>query len=74
MRRGSGTGKVAEGVVFMDGTAVMRWLTEHRSTTVYESAREVVAIHGHGGKTRHKAHGHGAGHDHPHDHSHGAKP
>lgn len=47
----SGTGKVAEGVVFMDGTVAMRWLTEHRSTAIYESAREVVAIHGHGGLT-----------------------
>lgn len=47
----SGTGKVAEGVVFGDGTAVMRWLTAHRSTAIYESAREVLAIHGHGGAT-----------------------
>jgi len=52
----SGTGKVAEGAVFMDGTTVMRWLTEHSSTTVYESAREVVAIHGHGGQTILKYH------------------
>lgn len=47
----SGTGKVAEGVVFGDGTVAMRWLTTHRSTAIYESAREVVAIHGHGGGT-----------------------
>lgn len=47
----SGTGKVAEGAVFMDGTTTLRWLTKHRSTVVYESAREVLAIHGHGGKT-----------------------
>lgn len=47
----SGTGVVAEGCVFADGTAVVRWKTAHRSTTVYESAREVLAIHGHNGKT-----------------------
>lgn len=52
----SGTGKVAEGVVFGDGTTVLRWLTEHRSTVVYESAREVLAIHGHGGKTEMRYH------------------
>lgn len=53
----SGTGTVAEGVVFNDGTTAMRWLTEHRSTTVYESAREVLAIHGHGGATEMRYHG-----------------
>lgn len=52
----SGTGKVAEGCVFMDGTTVMRWLTKHGSTAVYESAREVLAIHGHGGKTEMRYH------------------
>lgn len=52
----SGTGKVAEGVVFGDGTTVLRWLTAHRSTSVYESAREVLAIHGHGGKTELRYH------------------
>lgn len=52
----SGTGKVAEGVVFMDGTTALRWLTKHRSTVVYESAREVLAIHGHGGKTEIRYH------------------
>lgn len=35
----------------MHGTSVVRWKTAHRSTTVYESAREVLAIHGHAGKT-----------------------
>ncbi len=52
----SGTGKVAEGAVFQDGTTVLRWLTEHRSTVVYESARKVLAIHGHGGKTELRYH------------------
>ncbi len=53
----SGTGNVAEGCVFGDGTTVMRWLTDHRSTTIYESAREVLAIHGHNGKTELRYHG-----------------
>lgn len=52
----SGTGKVAEGCVFSDGTVALRWLTEHRSTVIYESAREVLAIHGHGGQTELRYH------------------
>lgn len=53
----SGTGKVAEGVVFSDGKAVTRWLTRDGSTVTWdtsseEEAREVLErIHGHGGKT-----------------------
>ena len=47
----SGTGRVAEGVVFADGSAVLRWLSAHTSTAVYASINEVIAIHGHGGKT-----------------------
>lgn len=52
----SGTGKVAEGAVFVDGTTVMRWLSAHPSTVVYESAREVLAIHGHGDKSEMRYH------------------
>lgn len=48
----SGTGIVAEGVVFTDGTTVLRWKTKNRSTSVYASLAELKAIHGHGGKTR----------------------
>ena len=49
----SGTGKVAEGVVFTDGVVVIRWVVgEHRSTVVWESLAAVEAIHGHNGKTR----------------------
>lgn len=47
----SGVGVVAQGVVFDDGTAAMRWLTEHRSTAIYESVDDLVTIHGHGGST-----------------------
>lgn len=49
----SGTGKVAEGVEFSDGTAVVRWIVgEHRSTVVWPSISAVEAIHGHNGATK----------------------
>jgi hypothetical protein len=48
----SGTGIVAQGAQFDDGTCVLRWLSEHRSTAVYASADDVELIHGHGGQTR----------------------
>lgn len=48
----SGTGVVAEGVVFGDGSCVMHWLGDVASTVVYNSIDDVIAIHGHGGKRR----------------------
>lgn len=47
----SGVGDVAEGVMFTDGTVALRWKTKHRSTCTYDSIADVVAIHGHNGKT-----------------------
>lgn len=48
----SGTGVVAEGVQFSDGTAVLRWHGEHRSTVVYEAGvSTILAVHGHNGAT-----------------------
>jgi hypothetical protein len=48
----SGTGIVAQGVVFDDGTVTMRWLSnKYRSTVVFKSMRELKGIHGHRGKT-----------------------
>lgn len=47
----SGTGIVAQGVEFDDGSCALRWLTKHRSTAVYDSATTLEKIHGHGGKT-----------------------
>lgn len=47
----SGTGRVAEGVEFTDGTAAMRWLSEFRSTAVYASVDELRSIHLHHGAT-----------------------
>jgi hypothetical protein len=48
----SGTGIVAEGVVFSNGVAVVNWLTEWKSTAVYKDIESVEKIHGHNGKTK----------------------
>jgi len=48
----SGTGVVATGVEFDDGTVVIRWQGERPSTVIWASLRDAVAIHGHDGKTR----------------------
>ena len=58
----SGTGKVAEGVEFSDGTVVMRWMDiDHDSdnykrgvrptTVMQENIQAVEALHGHNGAT-----------------------
>jgi len=47
----SGNGVVAQGVEFDDGTIVMRWVTAHRSTSFYSSEKDLIAIHGHAGRT-----------------------
>lgn len=36
-----------EGVVFTDGTCVLRWLTAYKSTSVWPSLQEALAVHGH---------------------------
>lgn len=48
----SGTGKVAEGAMFSDGTVAMRWLTTVASTTIYPDIAAVELIHGHDGSTK----------------------
>jgi hypothetical protein len=48
----SGTGKVAEGVVFKNGEAALHWLGKRSSITIYHSIDELVEIHGHGGHTQ----------------------
>lgn len=48
----SGTGVVAWIVEFPDGVAVTRWaVTDIRQTCVWASVGDVLAIHGHGGRT-----------------------
>jgi hypothetical protein len=48
----SGTGTVAEGVVFSSGSAVLSWRSQIRSMTVYDSIDDLLAIHGHEGRSR----------------------
>jgi len=48
----SGTGIVAEGVQFEDGTAALRWFGKTASTGIYRSIADVLIVHGHGGKTQ----------------------
>lgn len=47
----SGLGVVAEGVVFSDGSAVMRWCVKNTPGTVstYKSINDLIAIHNHVG-------------------------
>ncbi|TCM39665.1 hypothetical protein EV648_114187 [Kribbella sp. VKM Ac-2568] len=46
----SGTGVVAEGTEWTDGSVSLRWRSEHASTTFYEAGvRAVLAVHGHAG-------------------------
>ncbi len=47
----SGTGVVAEGVEWQDGSCSMRWLTKTASVAYYDSIEDVRTIHGHGGRT-----------------------
>ena len=48
----SGTGIVAEGVMFSDGKVALRWRTPYKSTGVYDSMEELVFIHCHHDLTR----------------------
>lgn len=36
-----------EGVLFSDDTVVLRWCTQFRSTSVWSSMDEMLAVHGH---------------------------
>jgi hypothetical protein len=47
----SGTGVVAEGVVFENGEAALHWLGKKSSIAIYHSIDDLVEIHGHGGHT-----------------------
>jgi len=48
----SGTGMVAEGVMWSDGVCAMRWVSDHRSTAIYHDLADILAIHGHDGSTK----------------------
>lgn len=48
----SGTGRVADGVLWPDGTAAVRWRGEHPSAVHWDRGRvSVEMIHGHQGST-----------------------
>lgn len=47
----SGTGVVAEGVEFSDGTCVLHWLSQLHSIEICANLHVVEQIHGHGGRT-----------------------
>lgn len=47
----SGTGIVAEGVQFTNGSTVLTWLTHLTSVAVYHSVDVLERIHGHDGRT-----------------------
>lgn len=48
----SGTGHVADGVEFSDGTVAMRWMGKTPTTTMHENMASVQKVHGHDGATR----------------------
>lgn len=48
----SGTGTVAQGVIFDNGKVALTWLTKHTSCAIYDAIADVVAIHGHNGATK----------------------
>ena len=47
----SGTGRIAEGVVFNAGHVGMVWTTNLSSAGFYQDLDVMLAIHGHGGRT-----------------------
>lgn len=47
----SGTGIVAEGIIFSNGWCAIHWLTQYTSVAFYQSISECEAIHGHNGAT-----------------------
>tara|TARA_S200002703_G_C3775790_1_gene238880 strand:- start:1154 stop:1429 length:276 start_codon:yes stop_codon:yes gene_type:complete len=48
----SGTGIVAEGVEFDDGTVAMKWLSHKSTVTFFANIKHLKDLHGHGGKTK----------------------
>jgi len=47
----SGTGIVAEGIVFMDGIVILKWLREPYALGIYETLEALISVHGHEGNT-----------------------
>ena len=47
----SGTGVVAEGIMWSDRRVALHWVVGTPSTTIFDSIEDVFRIHGHQGKT-----------------------
>ncbi|MDT0608816.1 hypothetical protein [Streptomyces lancefieldiae] len=47
----SGTGRVADGILWTDGTVSVRWLGDRPSTVFWDDVAHAEAVHGHGGHT-----------------------
>lgn len=47
----SGTGYVAEGIMFRSGQCAVCWRSNHSSINIYKSIEDVTFVHGHGGST-----------------------
>jgi len=47
----SGTGAVAEGVIFDNGMAAMTWLSDEPTVTTFVFPRSIKKLHGHNGRT-----------------------
>jgi hypothetical protein len=47
----SGTGEVVEGIQFSSGKVVLTWRTKTASIVVFDNAKDMLNVHGHGGKT-----------------------
>lgn len=48
----SGTGHVADGVCWPDGTVTVRWRGDRASTVYWSNIEDALERHGHGGSTR----------------------
>jgi hypothetical protein len=48
----SGTGVVAEGVEFSDGSCVLHWLSQYKSIELCDNLHTLIQIHGHEGRTK----------------------
>ena len=48
----SGTGVVAEGCEFTSGYCALTWLSPLGTYTWYPSAKALIEVHGHGGRTK----------------------
>ena len=48
----SGTGHIADGIIFHDGAVALRWRTKTPGTTFFATMEDAKAVHGHDSKTQ----------------------